>query len=102
VNRLGSFPLPVEVVPFGDEMTRKYIQELGGSPKLRQKNGEPFRTDNGNYIFDCDFPEIEHPEELERDLNMIPGVVDNGLFSGMADIIITLNKNKEIVINLRK
>jgi ribose 5-phosphate isomerase A len=98
VHKLGSFPLPVEVVPFGFEMTRKYIQELGCSPKLRQKNGIPFRTDNGNYIFDCSFPEITHPRDLERDLNRIPGVVDNGLFIRMADIVVTLNKDKNIVI----
>jgi ribose 5-phosphate isomerase A len=102
VDKLGGFPLPVEVVPFGHEMTKKYIRELGCSPHLRQKDGIPFRTDNGNYIFDCGFPDITHPGDLERNLNMIPGVVENGLFVGMADIVITLNRSKEIVINLRK
>ncbi|MGG3466262.1 ribose-5-phosphate isomerase RpiA [Neobacillus pocheonensis] len=102
VDKLGGFPLPVEVVPFGHEMTKKYILELGCSPQLRQKDGIPFRTDNGNFIFDCSFPDITHPGDLERDLNMIPGVVENGLFIGMADIVITLNRSKEIVINLRK
>ena len=101
VDKLGSFPLPVEVVPFGFEMTRKYILDLGGSPQLRQKNGIPFRTDNGNYIFDCSFSNITFPRDLERELNLIPGVVDNGLFIAMAEIIITLNKDKEIVIKKR-
>ncbi|MEH7082174.1 ribose-5-phosphate isomerase RpiA [Neobacillus drentensis] len=101
VDKLGSFPLPVEVVPFGFEMTSKYIRELGGSPQLRQNNGIPFRTDNGNYIFDCSFSNITFPGDLERELNLIPGVVDNGLFIAMAKIIITLNKDKEIVIKKR-
>ncbi|MBV7509121.1 ribose-5-phosphate isomerase RpiA [Bacillus sp. sid0103] len=102
VDKLGAFPLPVEVVPFGHEMTKKYIRELGCSPHLRQKDGIPFRTDNGNYIFDCGFPDITHPRDLERNLNMVPGVVENGLFIGMADIVITLNRSKEIGINFRK
>lgn len=102
VDTLGAFPLPVEVVPFGMEMTQKYLEVLGGSPKLRQHNGSPYQTDNGNYIFDCSFQKITHPGELERDLNLIPGVVDNGLFVGMADIVITLNGQKEIDINRRK
>jgi ribose 5-phosphate isomerase A len=102
VGKLGTFPLPVEVVPFGVEMTSKYIQELGGIPKLRQKDGSPYLTDNGHYIFDCSFHEITHPGDLERDLNLIPGVVDNGLFVGMADMVITLDRNKEVGINFRK
>ncbi|MCM3724627.1 ribose-5-phosphate isomerase RpiA [Neobacillus cucumis] len=102
VGKLGSFPLPVEVVPFGFEMTRKHIQKIGASPRLRQNNGVPYQTDNGNYIFDCTFPDITNPEDLERGLNLIPGVVDNGLFVGMADIVITLDKNKEFNVNKRK
>ncbi|WP_251552060.1 ribose-5-phosphate isomerase RpiA [Neobacillus muris] len=102
VNQLGSFPLPVEVLPFGVEMTSKYIQELGGSTKLRQKDGIPYLTDNGHYIVDCSFQDLTHPEVLEKDLNLIPGVIDNGLFVGMADIVITMNANQQIDINLRK
>ncbi|WP_394141539.1 ribose-5-phosphate isomerase RpiA [Cytobacillus oceanisediminis] len=101
VNQLGSFPLPVEVVPFGFEMTMKHIRELGGSPKLRQKNKLPYITDNGNYIIDCVFSELKFPEYLEKRINMIPGVVDNGLFIGMADIVITLDRDKNITIYKR-
>lgn len=101
VNQLGSFPLPVEVVPFGFEMTMKHIRELGGSPKLRQKNELPYITDNGNYIIDCVFSELKFPEYLEKRINMIPGVVDNGLFIGMADIVITLDRDKNITIYKR-
>ncbi len=98
VPTLGTFPLPVEVVPFGFEMTMKQIEQLGCRPQMRKKNGVPFITDNGNYIFDCNFPKINHPEILEKNLNLIPGVVENGLFVGMADIVITLDREKNFSI----
>ncbi|WHY01369.1 ribose-5-phosphate isomerase RpiA [Neobacillus sp. DY30] len=94
VDTLGTFPLPIEVVPFGYEMTVKHIKELGGSLKLRQKDGKTYLTDNGNYIIDSSFQEIMHPRELEKNLNLIPGVVDNGLFVGMADRVITFKDKK--------
>ncbi|WML42028.1 ribose-5-phosphate isomerase RpiA [Neobacillus sp. OS1-2] len=98
VNKLGAFPLPVEVVPFGYEMTMKHIEGLGCNPQLRQNNGTPFLTDNGNYIFDCAFPIISQPGELEKNLNLIPGVVENGLFVGRTDKVITLNTEKNIIV----
>jgi len=98
VETLGSFPLPVEVVPFGYEMTKKQIKELGIKPTLRQVNNQPYKTDNGNYIFDCEISSIFHTIELEQELNMIPGVVENGLFVKMADVVITLDSKKDIVI----
>jgi ribose 5-phosphate isomerase A len=101
VDTLGTFPLPIEVVPFGYEMTMKYIRELGGNPKLREKDGNPFLTDNGNYIIDSSFQEINHPKELEKNLNLIPGVVDNGLFVGLADAVITIIDNK-LVTKVRR
>ncbi|MEH7254750.1 ribose-5-phosphate isomerase RpiA [Neobacillus niacini] len=101
VETLGTFPLPIEVVQFGYEMTMKYIRELGGNPKLRHKKGIPFLTDNGNYIIDSSFQEINRPEELEKSLNLLPGVVDNGLFVGMADAVITIVDNK-LVTKVRR
>ncbi|MDQ0976750.1 ribose 5-phosphate isomerase A [Neobacillus niacini] len=94
VDTLGTFPLPIEVVPFGYEMTVKHIRELGASPRLRQKDGTPYVTDNGNYIIDSNFQEITYPKELEKNLNLIPSVVDNGLFVGMADRVITIQDKK--------
>jgi ribose 5-phosphate isomerase A len=94
VDTLGTFPLPIEVVPFGYEMTIKYIRKLGGNPTLRQKEGTTFLTDNGNYIVDSNFQEINQPDVLEKNLNLLPGVVDNGLFVGMADAVITIVDNK--------
>lgn len=89
-EKLGAFPLPIEIVTFGAEMTSKKIAELGCEPKLRLNGNQQFITDNGNYILDCDFKLIESPEELEWQLNMIPGVVENGLFVNMADKLITI------------
>nr|WP_285890699.1 ribose-5-phosphate isomerase RpiA [Mesobacillus subterraneus] len=96
VNKLGDFPLPVEIVTFGAEMTSRKIAELGCEPKLRLSGTQPFITDNGNYILDCDFKQIESLEELEKQLNMIPGVVENGLFVNMARRLITI-ENGELV-----
>lgn len=101
VEKLGAFGLPVEVVPFGFEMTMKHIQGLGCTPTIRQSQGKPFQTDNGNYIFDCSFPEILNPKELERNLNMIPGVVENGLFVEMADILVTVAKDQQVSVTNR-
>lgn len=95
VRNLGAFPLPVEVVPFGYEMTMKHIRELGGQPRLREQSGKPFQSDNGNLILDCCFSEIFNPEKLETELNMIPGVVENGLFNHMADLVITWDQLKK-------
>ncbi len=88
VNRLGKFPLPVEVVKFGYEMTIRNLNKLGCDPKLRVLGNRPYITDNGNYIIDCDFKTIEQPAELHNEINMIPGVVDNGLFINIARNVI--------------
>ncbi|CAM3717406.1 ribose-5-phosphate isomerase RpiA [Mesobacillus thioparans] len=96
VNQLGAFPLPVEVVQFGVDMTSRKVACLGCVPKLRVREGQPFITDNGNYILDCDFKRIESPAELEMKLNMIPGVVENGLFVNSASRVITVENNEVI------
>lgn len=98
VNRLGAFRLPVEVEPFGFLMTEKHIRDLGCLPQLRLSENKPYITDNGNYIFDCLFPGIPKPQSLEQKLNMIPGVVENGLFVGMARAVITLDEEKNILL----
>ncbi|BCB02812.1 ribose-5-phosphate isomerase RpiA [Bacillus sp. KH172YL63] len=85
---LGSFPLPVEVVPFGWEMTAKSLAEFGCNPVLRKKGLDVFLTDNGNYILDCDFSSIGDPVKLHRELKQLTGVIETGLFTGMADKVI--------------
>lgn len=98
VHTLGSFPLPVEVIPFGYTMTARHIEKLGGKPHLRTVGNNPFITDNGNYILDVHFREIPNPEEIETQLNLIPGVVENGLFVGMVDMVITYDEEKGVYL----
>ena len=89
VPALGSsFPLPVEVVPFGWPNTARLLIQLGLQATLRKKNGSVFITDNGNYILDMAPKEISNPSQLEIRLNQIPGVVENGLFTGMTSTLI--------------
>jgi ribose 5-phosphate isomerase A len=93
VTTLGKFPLPVEVVPFGWEITSKKIGIFGCNPILRMDNHAPFITDNGNYILDCHFETIREAGELDRKLNMTPGVVENGLFVNMAEMVVVGGEN---------
>jgi ribose 5-phosphate isomerase A len=86
VDRLGTTcALPVEIVPFGWEVTVSRLRDRGPLVELRLgADGGPFRTDGGHYIADCRFDAIENPAALERDLDTIVGVVETGLFVGMA------------------
>ncbi|WP_449355437.1 ribose-5-phosphate isomerase RpiA [Virgibacillus natechei] len=98
VAHLGAFPLPVEVVPFGWEVTTNNISTLGCEPKLRQKDGEVFVSDNGNYILDCPFDTISDPVKLHKDVKSHVGVVETGLFIGMADKVVVGEGDKVEVI----
>lgn len=88
VNRLGKFPLPVEIVKFGHEITQRRLSALGCKPQIRVTDNKPFITDNGNFVVDCFFGRIDQPRELHNVINMIPGVVDNGLFINIAKKVI--------------
>ncbi|PRX18165.1 ribose-5-phosphate isomerase [Orenia metallireducens] len=88
VEILGKFPLPVEVTTFAWENTLSQIERLGCKATLRRSADQPFITDNDNYILDCQFDKIENPAELNSKLNQIPGVVENGLFIDMADLVV--------------
>lgn len=85
VPKLGTrSPLPVEVLPFGASVVERRLVREGYHPTLRVKEGRPVVTDNGNLVLDLRFPDgIADPRKLERDLNNVPGVVENGLFLGM-------------------
>lgn len=90
VNHLGStFLLPVEVLPMAVTPVMKAIEKLGGKPQLRMgvKKAGPVVTDQGNLVIDVKFDRIDQPAELEKTLNNLPGVLENGLFVGVADII---------------
>lgn len=85
VEKLGEkTPLPVEVLKFGHEHTKFALEKQGCVATLRMKDGKPFITDSGNYIYDCKFPAIEKPFFLETRIDVIPGVVENGLFLNTA------------------
>lgn len=88
VDQLGtSAPLPVEIVPFGWETTSDRIAGLGASPQLRHTpGGEPFRTDGGNFILDCHFGPMSDPVAVDAALSRTIGVVETGLFLGMASV----------------
>jgi ribose 5-phosphate isomerase A len=81
VDVLGTFPLPVEVIPMAQAVVARKIAALGGEPRLRVKDGQPVVTDNGCMILDVVGLKIEHPAELEQTINNIAGVVTVGLFA---------------------
>lgn len=84
----GTSAVPVEVVTFGWESTAKRLEALGASPSLRMAGDEPFRTDSGNLILDCRFGLISDPRSLDSALSRTVGVVESGLFIGMASLAI--------------
>ena len=94
VETLGTnCPLPVEVLQFGHKISKKAIEKQGCKAVLRMKEGKPFISDGGNYIYDCEFGPIGNPFFLETRLNVIPGVVDNGLFLNTATTVLTSHKD---------
>ena len=97
VQQLGAFPLPVEVIPFGWQVVFNQLESLQGNPELRLKQGQPSVTDQGNFIVDCHFRKIENPEQLEQHLNMIPGVVENGLFINLCTRMIMADGENIII-----
>ncbi|MBX3330447.1 MAG: ribose-5-phosphate isomerase RpiA [Nitrospira sp.] len=85
----GSFPLPIEVIPFGWGGTARAIEALTKSRVvLRERNGTPFKTEAGHLIVDVHINRIDRPGELETALNLIPGVVETGLFVGRTSVLI--------------
>ncbi|HTS31249.1 MAG TPA: ribose-5-phosphate isomerase RpiA [Bryobacteraceae bacterium] len=85
VHQLGvRYPIPIEVVPFGWQLTAKHLEGLGGQVSLRRNpDGEPYRSDGGNYIVHCTFESGISPESLAEGLDHVVGVVEHGLFIGM-------------------
>ncbi len=95
VDTLGAFPLPVEVIPFGHVVTKSLIEEtlsgldvLGREVTLRMKGDAPFVSDEGNFILDLHLKRIGNPRQLSLVINQIPGVVENGLFIDICDVVV--------------
>ena len=99
VNKLGKFPLPVEVIPFGYKRVFKIIEEMKLSPVIRLKGEDLYFTDSGNLVFDLHIGEINDPVNLDEELKMINGIVETGLFINIADVVIAGKNNSTEIIN---
>jgi ribose 5-phosphate isomerase A len=85
VDILGTtFPVPVEVVPFAEAPVRRRLEELGARVQTRTRDGAPYRTDNGNLVLDARFQALPDPARSEREIKLIPGVAEVGLFINLA------------------
>ncbi len=94
---LGKVPLPVEVVPFADALLTESIAKLGASVTLRKgPSGRPFISDEGHHILDCNFGLIRDPRGLADELNRMAGVIEHGLFLGLADVVL-IGKDSEVL-----
>ena len=98
VEKLGAFHLPVEITPFSWQYTQRMVDKFDCTSTLRKEDGEIYVTDNGNYILDCDFGVIENPIKLTEELNKLPGVVENGIFAEMADIVVVGYESGEVKV----
>ncbi len=97
VKKLGDRgSLPVEVVPFGLSLVTARIKAMEMKPRIREKDGRQFITDNGNLILDCAVKKIANPARLDRELLAIPGVVGTGLFVAMADLVLVAEESGKI------
>ena len=100
VDELGAFPVPVEVIPQAFRVVAERLEDMGGKPELRmaERKDGPVITDNGNFVLDIQFNKISDPSALEIELNTIPGVVENGLFTGIVhEVIVGTQQGLEIL-----
>jgi ribose 5-phosphate isomerase A len=98
---LGTFPLPVEVIKFAQALVAKKIQALGAAVELRRESGgKPFLTDENNHILDCRFGQIQDVDGLARELSDMPGIVEHGLFIGMASVVLVATGSE--IVELRR
>ncbi len=98
VEKLGKFPLPVEVIPFGSNHLFMKFAKLGYNPVLRKNNKTNFVTDSGNLIIDLHLNEISDSKEMEWQIKLMPGVVEVGLFNNIADILIIGRNNSTEIL----
>jgi ribose 5-phosphate isomerase A len=97
LHRQG-FKIPIEVIPFSTFFVLKSLKEMGGEPSIRMAHEKvgPTVTDNGNLLIDCKF-NIKNPKKLESDINSIPGVVENGIFTKFSKVIIGTKEGARIL-----
>jgi ribose 5-phosphate isomerase A len=102
VSHLGTrFALPVEVASFGFDSHVPFFRSLGAEPVLRTIDGKPFITDNSNFIYDCRFAQIDDPAALQSALRQRAGIVETGLFLGLAQIVLIATE-KDVETLIRK
>ena len=103
-SALGTnMTLPVEVLPFACRLAQKRLSDLGTKTTLREADGKPFVTDNGNWILDCGLQPVTDPARLEAEINAIPGVIENGLFIGLAsEVIVARSGSIEVLVSSRQ
>ena len=106
VERLGNFPLPIEVIPFGWQTTKALVEEtlagldvLGDRVTLRLNADAPYVTDEGNFILDLHLNRIANPRQASLVLNQIPGVVENGLFIDICDVVVIGHGDGRVEVN---
>jgi ribose 5-phosphate isomerase A len=93
---LGTVPLPIEIIPQAQAVLTKKFAAMGALVQLRQYTfGNPFVTEEGHQILDCLFGEIKDPQKLGHELDSLPGVVEHGLFIGMANLVL-IAKGQEV------
>jgi ribose 5-phosphate isomerase A len=98
VNTLGGIPVPIEVIPKARRIVYKNVKKLGGIPNLRKFKSYPLITENNNFIIDVKFKKIGNPKSLEAKLNNIPGIVENGIFSGVVEkVLVGTNEGVSIL-----
>lgn len=98
VKKLGKFPLPVEVIPFGSKQILKRFNDRGYNPEVRKNGSDIFITDSGNEIIDLHLNKIEDSLKLEQEIKLIPGVVEVGLFNNIANMVIVGKENSTEII----
>ncbi|KFN89606.1 ribose-5-phosphate isomerase RpiA [Tetragenococcus muriaticus] len=102
VNKLGEFPLPVEVIPYGQHQLFHLFAQKGYHPSFRMENDQMKVTDSGHSIIDLNLTQIDHPEKLAKELDETVGVVEHGLFLNMVNtVIIGRQSGAQIVSNIR-
>lgn len=101
VRQLGTFPLPVEIIPFGHRNLLRRMEEMDWNPVLRMKGNEPFVTDGHHYIVDLHLSFIPDPKQLDTALKNLPGVVENGLFLDTVNKVVAAGPDGVEVISFR-
>jgi ribose 5-phosphate isomerase A len=103
VPKLGRFPLPVEVIGFAEPLIARRISDLGATVTRREDSfGKAYVTDEGHHILDCHFGPISDPQSLARTLSEMPGVVEHGLFVGIASVVLMAKENTVVEFHRTK